>query len=40
MYQVVFEIPVNANSGIWIDDLAFVPSYRSAFSVAFVLQSR
>ena len=25
VYQVVFEIPVNANFGIWIDDLAFVP---------------
>ena len=25
VYQVDFEIPVNANFGIWIDDLAFLP---------------
>jgi hypothetical protein len=25
IYQVTFEIPVNANFGIWIDDLAFLP---------------
>jgi Carbohydrate binding domain (family 11). len=25
VYEVVFEIPVNANFGIWIDDLAFLP---------------
>jgi len=25
IYEVVFEIPVNANFGIWIDDLAFSP---------------
>jgi hypothetical protein len=24
VYQVVFQIPVNANFGIWIDDVAFV----------------